>query len=275
MTNHYYQHPIALLHYYKFGNGPKAMLCFHGYGMHGKQFKLLEEPLGSDYTFYGFDLFFHKETKLRQQDLASIKQGITKVQLAKLFTDFCDEQQIHKFSILSYSMGSHYAATIVEEAPERILEFIAAAPSSFKPGWLVIFLSRKKLGNKLLEKLALSDKGMHQLLKFIKSLKVIDQKIYEILYQEIATYELRFSFYACLTYLKHLKMNHDKLVQNLNQHQIKSIFIFGARDKNYSVKIAEATLKRIHLAKQEILDANHELVNAEFPHHLKKLLHDN
>ncbi|WP_026903489.1 alpha/beta fold hydrolase [Pedobacter glucosidilyticus] len=274
MTNHYFNHPIALLHYYKFGNGPKAMLCFHGYGMHGKQFKILEEHLGADYTFYGFDLFFHQETKLKNQDLAILKQGITKLQLATLFTDFCDEQNLQKFSVLSYSMGSHYATTLVEEVPERILDFITAAPSCFKPGWLVTFLSSKKLGNKALEKLALSDKGMLNLLKTIKKLRVIDDNIYEILYKEIATYELRFAFYACLTYLKQLKMNHQRFIENLNQYQIKSIFIFGARDKNYPAKIAEAAIKKIYLAKQEVLDANHELVNAQFPHHLKRLLYD-
>ena len=62
MTQHYFENDLVNLHYYKFGSGPKAMLCFHGYGMHGKQFKLLESSLGHAYTFYGFDLFFHKET---------------------------------------------------------------------------------------------------------------------------------------------------------------------------------------------------------------------
>ena len=64
MTDHYFEHPLGKLHHYKFGQGNKAMLCFHGYSMHGKQFNLLEEHLGESYTFYGFDLFFHKETVL-------------------------------------------------------------------------------------------------------------------------------------------------------------------------------------------------------------------
>ena len=62
MTEHYFENSLVNLHYYKFGNGEKKMLCFHGYGMHGKQFKIFEQPLGSKYTFYGFDLFFHKQT---------------------------------------------------------------------------------------------------------------------------------------------------------------------------------------------------------------------
>ena len=61
MTDHYFENALVKLHYYKFGNGPQIMLCFHGYGMHGKQFKILEgTALASKYTFYGFDLFFHR-----------------------------------------------------------------------------------------------------------------------------------------------------------------------------------------------------------------------
>ena len=61
------------------------MLCaFHGYGMHGKQFKLLEGSLGEHYTFYGFDLFFHKETQLKDQSLAAIQKGISKKALVDL-----------------------------------------------------------------------------------------------------------------------------------------------------------------------------------------------
>ena len=35
MTDHYFENDWVTLHYYKFGNGPKVMLGFHGYGMHG------------------------------------------------------------------------------------------------------------------------------------------------------------------------------------------------------------------------------------------------
>src|ERR1700748_1489341 len=109
MTDHYFENELVNLHYYKYGSGPKVMLCFHGYGMHGKQFKLLEGSLGSTYTFYGFDLFFHKETKLKDQGLEKIKQGITKKALADLIREFCEALGINRFSVIGYSMGTHYA----------------------------------------------------------------------------------------------------------------------------------------------------------------------
>src|SRR6476659_10506876 len=104
MKHHYFDHSLASLSYYTFGDGAKAMLCFHGYGMHGKQFKILEESLGGQYTFYGLDLFFHKETKLKDQSLEAVKRGITKEELVAFITDFCLEMKIDRFSVLSYSM---------------------------------------------------------------------------------------------------------------------------------------------------------------------------
>jgi hypothetical protein len=46
LTDHYFENDLVKLHYYRFGRGDKIMLCFHGFGMHGKQFKLLDGELG-------------------------------------------------------------------------------------------------------------------------------------------------------------------------------------------------------------------------------------
>ena len=133
------------------------MLCFHGYGMHGKQFLLLEPELGGKYSFFGFDLFFHKETKLHDQSLAAVKARITKKQFAELVDEFCAYENIDRFSVIGYSMGTHYATAVVEELGSRIDEYIVAAPSSIYPGRLVEFFSKYKLGNTLLEILVLSE----------------------------------------------------------------------------------------------------------------------
>ena len=84
MTDHYFENSFVKLHYYKFGSGPRHMLCFHGFGMHGKQFKLLTAQLGERYTFWGFDLFFHKETQLKDQSLATVKKGPAKIRSCRL-----------------------------------------------------------------------------------------------------------------------------------------------------------------------------------------------
>ncbi|WP_017260314.1 alpha/beta fold hydrolase [Pedobacter arcticus] len=274
MTNHYFENKLVKMHYYQFGNGPKAMLCFHGYGMHGKQFRQLEERFGANYTFYGFDLFFHKETKLLDESVANVKQGITKKELTQLFLDFCKSKSIDKFSILAYSMGSFYACTLAEEVAEKINEFIVAAPASLKPGRIITFFSKNTIGNKLLEHLALSNNGMTNLLATLKRVKVIDAKAHEILYREIATPELRFSFFACATYLRFLKLDIQKFTEELNQHNVKSIFIFGKRDHSYPAKIGDNIISKITNAQQLEIDENHDMINQNFAQTLATLLND-
>jgi pimeloyl-ACP methyl ester carboxylesterase len=249
------------------------MLCFHGYGMHGKQFISLEASLGSKYTFYGFDLFFHKETRLKDQTLTTIKNNrITKKQLAQLIEEFCLYESIERFSVIGYSMGSHYATVMVEELGDRIDEYIVAAPSSLNPGPLIQFFSKYKLGNKLLEKLTLSEKALINMLNFTKWAGFIDETGRNILYKEIDTAELRFNFYACFTYLRLLETNEPQLIKMLTEQNIRSIFIFGKRDRMYPPKIGDAFFAKFKQAEVVILNADHEMIGPEFVNALTGLL---
>ena len=272
MTNHYFENDFIKLHYYKFGTGPNHMLCFHGFGMHGKQFICLEASLGHKYTFWGFDLFFHKGTKLADESLKTIKQGLQKQQLVELVKQVCHQENINRFSVISYSMGSHYATTVVEGMPHLINEYIVAAPSSIKPGPLIDFFSKNKAGNKIMEKLMLSKKALIGLLNLFTWFKFIDNTGRDILYKEVGTAELRFALYACFTYLRFLETDEPHLIRCLKQYNIRSIFIFGKRDKMYLPKIGDAFFTKCPQAEKVLLDANHEMINPEFVSALTRML---
>lgn len=272
MTDYYFENDFVKLHYYKFGSGPKNMLCFHGYGMHGKQFISLEKDLGTKYTFWGFDLFFHKETKLKDESLATIKSGLKKKQLVSLIKAFCNEVNIERFSVIGYSMGTHYATTIVEGLPEMIDEYIAAAPSSLEPGALVRFFSTGRIGNRILEKLILNEKAMLNLLKICRRLGFIDDTGKDILYKEISTPQLRLALYACFTYLRFLETDKQHFIDAVTKHNIRTIFIFGSRDKMYRPKIGDPIFSKLAQAEKVILDADHELIKPEFATTLFDLL---
>lgn len=248
------------------------MLCFHGFGMHGKQFIALEPNLGNKYTFWGFDLFFHKATRLKDQTLNTVKAGLTKKAFADLIMEFCTAHNIQRFSVIGYSMGTHYATTVVEELPEMINEYIVAAPASINPGNVLRFFSRSKFGNKIIEKVSLSENAMVNLLNLLRKARIIDAEGYGILLKEIETHELRFNLYANLTYLRFLATDEAKLTDALNRYPIRSIFIFGKRDKAYPLKIGKPFLTKIRNAEVFDLDEGHELINKRFAKVLGDLL---
>jgi pimeloyl-ACP methyl ester carboxylesterase len=272
LTSHLYKTDFADLHYYRSGTGKANMLCFHGFGMHGKQFMLLEAELGDQYTFWGFDLFFHKATTLKNNDLETVKAGLTKKALANFILGFCKEQNIDRFSVIGYSMGSHYATAIVEEVPELIDDYIVAAPSSINPGKIIKLFSQNKTGNKLIEKMALSKNGLVNLLMLLHRIRIIDAEAYAILLKEIDTYQLRFNLYASLTFLRFLITDEKRLIYSLNNFPINSIFIFGRRDKTYPLSIGKNFLPKIKNAKVLNLDESHELINESFAKVLKEVL---
>ena len=273
MTAHVFENDLVSLHYYKFGSGKQHMLCFHGYGMHGKQFKIFEnQALAEKYTFYGFDLFFHKKTRLKDQSLAAIKKGFGKAAFARLMDEFCTYEGIDRFSVIAYSMGTHYATTLAEEIPERIDEYIAIAPSALKPGMLVNYFSKNRLGNKILEKLAISQKALINMLKLGRRLKFLDKVGYEILSKEFGTDELRFNFYACFTYLRFFETDKTRLQKVLDEQNIRSIFIFGRRDAMYPPKIGNKFIPKLKQAEIIILDENHEMINQNFVNQLTAAL---
>ncbi|RZK43588.1 MAG: alpha/beta hydrolase [Pedobacter sp.] len=272
MTDHYFENDFINLHYYKFGNGPNHMLCFHGFGMHGKQFRVLEETLGHKYTFYGFDLLFHKQTTLKDQSISTIKKGITKKQLAEVIIAFCEHEHIGRFSVIGYSMGTHYATGVVEELPERVNEYIVAAPSSLNPGFLIRFLGTTKVGNKLFEKLILSEKATLGLLNTVRRLRIIDDVVRDILFNEVSTPELRYAMYGCFTSLRRFETNEEQLIKAFENYSIKSIFIFGERDKNYLPSIGRAFFKKYQPSEIIVLEENHEMINQNFASTLARVL---
>lgn len=272
MTEHYFEDEFVKLHYYKFGSGPKHMLCFHGFGMHGKQFKLLTNQLGHQYTFWGFDLFFHKETRLKDESLDTVKKGLQKTELAAMVLAFCKHAGISSFSVIGYSMGSHYATAVVEELPAMVREYIIAAPSSINPGALIRFFGKNRMGNKILEKLMLSEKAMTRIISFFKWLRFIDTTGRDILHKEVGTPELRFALYACFTYLRLLETDEDKLIRLLNLYKIKSIFIFGKRDKMYLPDIGKKFFSKFKPDEVIVLDENHEMINLNFVNSLAQSL---
>lgn len=261
MTHHYFEHDLVKLSYYKFGHGPKSMLCFHGYGMHGRQFLALEPTMGHQYTFYSFDLFFHERTELKQKDLALVKKGISSDALCEIISAFLAEQQIDRFSVVAYSMGSHYAAAIALKMAAKIDEWIAIAPMFLKPPAILEFLTTNSVGNRLFSFLLLKKTVAEGILKFALKIRIFDQTIHDVLHKEIATPELRFMMFASLTYIKNLRFKQEEVIQALNHGAGKNYFIFGTKDKLFPASIGKSIFSKLNKTECIVLEENHDMVN--------------
>ncbi|MEO6151203.1 MAG: alpha/beta hydrolase, partial [Mucilaginibacter sp.] len=63
-----------------------------------------------------------------------------------------------------------------------------------------------------------------------------------------------------------------RLLKSLTENHIRSIFIFGKRDRMYPPKIGRHFLPKLKQAEVVLLDADHEMINEQFISTLASLL---
>lgn len=96
--------------YYRFGSGPKAVVCFHGYGEEAAAFNFLEKYASNQYTFISIDLPFHGKTEWKDginflpKDLLQIIERILE-QNKPPTSNFQPQNPNPKLSILGFSLG--------------------------------------------------------------------------------------------------------------------------------------------------------------------------
>ena len=110
-------HIYALtLHYDRLGQGPRILLAFHGAGQTGQEcFQSFADHLGSYYTVYAFDLFFHGQSLgLYGTDNFSDRDVVDKHSWELFIQTFLDEKQIDQFDVAGFSLGGRFALATTE-----------------------------------------------------------------------------------------------------------------------------------------------------------------
>jgi pimeloyl-ACP methyl ester carboxylesterase len=266
----YFSSQTAQYHYHVYGTGKQILLAFHGFGMRGTQFRVLEEALGQKYTIYSFDLFFHGETKLFDTSRKAVKKSINKKDFAQDMLSFLESINQHnqKFSLLSYSIGSKLALSLISEIPNQIEEAYFVAPDGIKPNLLLETGAKSKILNQIFWKLVYSPKTVKYLLNKLFRFKYIDASLHYILSKEFTSTETRLTCYNTITYFAELNLNKKLIINQINDAEINTHFYFGSKDVLFPPKIGKDFTKKLKNSNLHIINDGHDLVNS----HLNSLM---
>ncbi|MBC7914564.1 MAG: alpha/beta hydrolase [Pyrinomonadaceae bacterium] len=251
------------LHYYTYGNGTEAMLAFHGFGMKGTQFSVLEPAFAERYTIYSFDLFFHGQTKLLDESLGVIRKGMSSSEFAGGIAEFIKKMGFIKVSLLSYSMGALMAFSIIESIPQYVNKAFFIAPDGIRPNKILQFGSRNRIMNRIFYKLVYSPKTVQLILNSLLKYRYIDDSLHRILQGEFGTVETRLTCYQAITYHASLRFNKNKLAAIINRNCIKTYFYFGETDRLFPPSIGREFTAILENTSLNILNTGHELVNKD------------
>ncbi len=262
---------LGTVHYHEYGTGTKPMLAFHGYGMTGKQFHVLEQSVLNEYRVYGFDHFFHGESKLDNWTEKQILAGMPR-QMVKAYAE--EWFKIHgrqRISLMAYSIGANFALILVEEYPDLIDELILMAPDGLAPYKGFSFLQHKPAGRLLFKTATKSKWLMPGILKTLKRFNTIDDSLYTIAYNEVDTPKKREDVFYTLNLIRFLQPDMDKVIRNIHQHRIKCRFIFGRDDMLFPLKPAADIIATINNVQVHEVPMGHWLVTKELDNYLVNL----
>ncbi|MFB6257936.1 MAG: alpha/beta fold hydrolase, partial [Flavobacteriales bacterium] len=121
-----FEHGPFSLEYLRFGNGPRPVFAFHGYGRRAEDFAIFSPHLASDITLYSFNLFGHGRTRYPKERME--RSTIGKKEWASIFRAFLDELGAEQAAVIGYSLGGRTSLCLLELMPERISGAYLFAP---------------------------------------------------------------------------------------------------------------------------------------------------
>ncbi|HEX5653421.1 MAG TPA: alpha/beta hydrolase, partial [Chitinophagaceae bacterium] len=167
------------VHYYRFGNGPAPVFCFHGYGEAASSFLFLEKYAGDEFSFYSVDLPFHGKTDWQegldftQQDLLQIIEAIFHENSANTGS------QNAIFSLMGFSLGGRMALSLYQAMPNKIDKLVLLAPDGLKVNFWYWLSTQSFLGNKLFAFTMQHPHWFFGFLKILNALKLVNASIFK------------------------------------------------------------------------------------------------
>lgn len=262
---------LGTAHFHEYGEGSKPMLAFHGYGMTGKQFHVLKNSILKKYHIYGFDHFFHGESKLYNWTEEEILAGMPRTQVREYAEQWFQIYGRQRFSVMGYSIGANLALILVEEFPDLIDEIILMAPDGLFVYNGFDILRNKAWGKYLFKSLTKSKWLAPTMLKGLRKVRFIDDSLYQIAHSEMDTEQKRLDVYYTLNLIKLLTPNVVKIAHLLNEHNIPCTLIFGKQDELFPKKEAMPFINLLKNADVHEVPMGHWLVTPALDEYLTNL----
>ena len=261
---------LGKVHFHEYGTGQKPLLAFHGYGMTGRQFHVLENSILPNYHIFGFDHFFHGESRLEGWTDRQIRNGMAKDMMRHYMEEWFKIYGEQRISIMAYSIGANLALILVEEYAHLVDNVILIAPDGLSVHKGFHFLLHNTVG-KFLYSIATKSSWLAPfILKTIKRSGAIDNGLYHIAYNEIDTKQKRLDSYYTLNLIRLLKPDVVKLARLINEYQIKVTLIFGKDDHLYPKSAAMPFIMLLDNAEVHELKLGHWLVTKALDEYLTK-----
>jgi pimeloyl-ACP methyl ester carboxylesterase len=271
MGSYYLKYPHSTFHYHQYGNGPKLLFCFHGYGRDGQTFYFFDRMLGNQYTVIAIDLPFHgltewdKELTFHPNYLIQVIQQIR----ASL------QKEKEKFSLLGFSMGGRIALHLTQVLHKHIDKLVLIAPDGLKFNFWNFVATQTWLGNKLLNYTVNHPGWFLKILTFAEKTKLANRSITSFVHYYMDDEQQRLTLYRRWTTMRMFQPKLHKIKRLINRQKLKVRMMFGRYDNIIQLKGGEKFYNGIQEnASLKVVDLGHNLLNEGNAKRIVELFND-
>ncbi len=224
--------------YYRFGSGPKTVVCFHGYGEEAAIFDFLANYAGNQYTFHSIDLPFHGKTEW--------ENGLTctPTDLQQIVEQIIGTHN-PSFSLMGFSLGGRVALSLYQTIPQKIEKIILLAPDGLKINFWYWLATQTWMGNKFFAFTMRKPHWFFGLLSLLNKLKLLNASIFKFVKYYIGDAEVRRLLYTRWTTLRKIKPDLQKIKNLTRKNKTPVRLVYGKHDRIILSSVGEKFKKGI------------------------------
>lgn len=271
MQSHYITYKNSSVHYRQFGNGPKLLFCFHGYGRESYTFSILERKLGHLFTIIAIDVPFHGLTQWKDElvlqpkymanFLLQIRSGLHK--------------ENTKFSLLGFSMGGRVALHLTQLLADKVERLILLAPDGLNFNFWRWLMTNAWPFNKLLAYTIRHPKWVSWIIDKAEKWNVIHRSLADFIRYYIDDDDHRFMFYNRYISMRKFSPAFGQLKQFIRKYRITVKMMFGAFDRVIPSAGGEKFKEGIEeFASVKVIEAGHHLLSEAQVGKIAQLIND-
>lgn len=248
-------HPIASLHYIKYGTGPTIWLALHGIGQDASCFAPFGERLAQTQTIYSLNLPFHGPDADGLD--AEWPVTITKPYWQRLLADFLSTHQIDRFSVAGFSMGGRFALVTAELFTDRIDQLILLAPDGVTDDPWFRTATSTRAGQAVLRFMLNHTGFFHQVGTGLVRLKLLKPGLLRFAEATLKTPAQRTQIYRSWTAFHPLTIDVPALAQRLRTQQVAVCLILGKFDAVLPAAYTQPLLRALPECRLVVLPTGH------------------
>jgi pimeloyl-ACP methyl ester carboxylesterase len=257
------------IHYVTSGNGPRLLLCFHGYGRNALSFAFLFPYLQQEYKIVAVDMPFHGQTSWREG------KYFTPTHLAELVAAILQHEH-HKtaYSVMGFSMGGRVVLRLFQQYPDVIDRLALVAPDGLfvnKWYWLA---TQTSIGNRMFRYTTESPTLLRRIADTGKRIKQINPGIYKFVDYYIGDRQVRQELYERWTGFSKISPDTASIVKAANDYKVPLRMLYGRYDRIIRHIHGERLCSQINDCKIDIADTGHHLLQPEHTRRILQLLKD-